>query len=319
MNNLFIGAAALAVVALVEGLYYLFTFVVERQREDLRRRLQTFSGSASGGRSLLRQGRLSADPTVDAFLQELPFMQRLGDLIEEAQVGGTAARLLVVSAALAAAGGVVGMILAKPLFAAILSVAGASGPIIRLLLVRQRRDQKLSEQLPSALDMISRSLRAGHALNSAFKLVATEMPGPLNVEFARAYEEQNLGVSFDRAVLQMVRRAPRNRDLKIFACSVIVQGETGGNLVEILEKLSETIRGRFQFYAKASALAAEGHLSGLVLGLLPVLTALGMTAINPKYIGLLLTSPLGKGILVYAFASWFFGILWLRQMAKVEL
>ncbi|HVR63984.1 MAG TPA: type II secretion system F family protein [Polyangia bacterium] len=319
MTNLLIGVGVLAVVALIEGLYYAVNFLTERQREELRRRLQTVAAGEGTGRLLMRQGRLAADPAIDAVLRELPIMQRLGDLMEEAQSSATVARLLVTSAALAAAGALVGLILRAPLAALVLGAAGAMCPTIRLRLARDRRDQKLTEQLPAALDMIARSLRAGHALTAAFKLVASEMPGPINVEFARAYEEQNLGVSFEKAVLQMVRRAPRNRDLKIFAVSVIIQGETGGNLVEILEKLADTIRGRFRFYEKAGALAAEGKLSGLVLGLLPIVTGGVMTLINSDYVGLLITSALGKGILLCAMASWFVGVLWLRQMAKVEL
>ena len=319
MTNLLIGVAVLAVVALIEGLYYAVNFITERQREELRRRLQTVAAGDGTGRLLMRQGRLAADPAIDAMLRELPILQRLGDLMEEAQSSSTVARLLVTSAALAAAGVLLGMILHQPLAALLFGAAGALGPTFRLRLVRDRRNQKLTEQLPAALDMIARSLRAGHALTAAFKLVATEMPGPINVEFARAYEEQNLGVSFEKAVLQMVRRAPRNRDLKIFAVSVIIQGETGGNLVEILEKLADTIRGRFRFYEKADALAAEGKLSGLVLGLLPIITGGLMTLVNSDYVGLLLTSRLGHTILGAAFASWFFGVLWLRQMAKVEL
>ena len=318
MTQFLIGAGALALVALFEGLYHAFTFFVERRREDLRRRLQAL-GDDRRGPSLLRTSRRSTVPFVDELLRDLPLVQRLETLIEQAEAGTTAARHLGVSALLAGAGAVAGLLLRGPMMAALFGALGAVVPTLWLGVLRDRRSAKLSEQLPGALDMMARSLRAGHALTASFKLVATEMPGPINLEFARAYEEQNLGMSFDKAVLQMAARAPGNRDVKIFAVSVIVQKQTGGNLVEILEKLAETIRGRYQFYGKLSALAAEGKLSGVVLGVLPVGTGVLMSLVNPKYATNLVADPAGRMFLMFAVISWFVGLLWLRAMGKVEL
>ncbi len=319
MNNLLIGAAVLAVVAFLEGVYYTFVFIKERHKEDLRRRLQALGTSDAGSHSLLRRGRLAASPFLDGLLSGVPVLQRLATLIEQSQQGGTVASLLTLSAGAAVIGGAGGAFLRGPALGVLLFAAGAVGPTLRLYIIRERRSAKLSQQLPAALDMMARSLRAGHTLPSAFRLVATEMAAPINLEFARAYEEQNLGVSFERAVLQMTARAPSNRDLKIFAVSVIVQKETGGNLVEILEKLAETIRGRYQFYGKVAALAAEGRLSGLVLGGLPGATAMILMVTRPDYLVTLVSTPLGRMILGYGVTSWLVGMLWLRQMAKVEL
>jgi tight adherence protein B len=319
MNNLLMGAAALAVVALFEGLYYALAFLSERKKEDLRRRLHALGGTERDRLSVLRAGRLSSNPTLDGVLASFPALERLGALIDEAQVGGTVAGLLAFSTAAALIGGVAGLFLRGPAIGALLFCVGAAAPTARLYLARESRSRKLSQQLPSALDMMARSLRAGHALTSAFKLVATEMPGPINLEFARAYEEQNLGLSFEHAVLQMTVRAHNNRDMKIFAVSVIVQKETGGNLVEILEKLAETIRSRYQFYGKLAALSAEGKLSGIVLGGLPIVIALMLMAVNHDYLLPLVTSPMGRAIVGYAIISWVFGLIWLRQMGKVEL
>jgi tight adherence protein B len=319
MKHLLIGVVALAVVALVEGIVHTINFFSERRREELRRRLQALGDGGGGGPSLLRRGRVSAIPFFDDLLRGIPLLERLETLLDQTQSGSTVVRLLVVSAVAAVAGGFVGLATRTPVLGVLLVAAGALGPTLRLYSLRERRSRKISEQLPSALDMMARSLRAGHALTSAFKLVATEMPSPINLEFARAYEEQNLGMSFERAVVQMTSRAPGNRDLKIFAVSVIVQKETGGNLVEILEKIADTIRQRYQFYGKLAALSAEGMISGVVLGVLPVATGLLMAIVNPSYSGILFSTQQGRFFLTYAVLSWMVGLIWLRQMGKVEL
>jgi len=318
MNNILIGAAALAMVALVEGLYYGLKFLSERQREDLERRLQAVGSGSEAWPTLLRAGRLSSNPVLGGLLEGMPLLDRMAALLEQAQVGGTVATQLLFSALLALAGAAAGLALRSPVMGALLFVVGGAIPTLRLFVARTRRSRKMSEQLPSALDMMARSLRAGHSLNSAFKLVAVEMPGPINLEFARAYEEQNLGVSFYRAVEQMTKRVPGNSDLNIFAVSVVVQKETGGNLVEMLEKLADTIRARYQFYGKLAALTAESQMSGYVLGALPIATALFLMFVNFQYVAVLVTNPMGRVILTYTMISWFVGLVWLRQMGKVE-
>jgi tight adherence protein B len=319
MNKVLIGVGALALVGLFEGAYHALTYFAERRREEVRRRVQTLAEGGARGPSLLRQRRRSSIGFIDELLREVSFLQRLETLIEQAESTTTVARHLLVSLVAAAVGVVAAIVLKKPALAPLLAAIGAAAPTLLLLAARDERDRKLSEQLPNALDMMARSLRAGHALPSAFKLVATEMPAPINMEFARAYEEQNLGMTFEKAVLQMVARTPRNRDFKIFAVSVIVQKQTGGNLVEIMEKLAETIRGRYQFYGKLKALAAEGKLSGMVLGALPIITGLVFSIVNPKYTSKLVLEPMGRLFLIYAVVTWFVGIIWLRRMGKVEL
>lgn len=319
MTNILIGAAALTVVALLESLYYAFVFFSQRRGEKLQRRLQPVAGEEGTQLlSLLRAGRLSTNPVLEELLEGVPLLNRMSLLLEQAQVGGTVARQLVISAMLALAGATIGVALRSAPIGGFLLLLGAALPTLRLLAARASRSRKISEQLPSALDMMARSLRAGHGLTSAFKLVASEMPAPINFDFARAYEQQNLGASFDQAVQDMTARAPSNRDLKIFAVSVIVQKETGGNLVEILEKLAQTIRTRFQFYGKLAALTAEGQASALVLGGLPIAMGLVLTFVNPLYVSVLVTTPMGRTILSYVVGSWFLGLIWLRQMGRVE-
>jgi tight adherence protein B len=319
MKQFLIALGALAVVALVEGLVHTVRFFSERKKEELRRRLQSLGDVDAGQFSLLREGKLSGLPFLNDLLRGVPVLERLEQLIDQSQVNLTVARLLALSGLAALAAGTLAAILAGPIAGLPIGLVASLAPTLVVFRIREKRSRKLSEQLPDALDMMSRSLRAGHALTSAFKLVATEMPQPVAIEFGRAFEEQNLGMSFERAVLQMTRRAPSNGDLKIFAVSVIIQKETGGNLVEILEKISETIRARYRFYGKLRALTAEGRVSGVVLGILPIVTGLALTVLNPRYLSALITHPIGRGFLLYAIVSWVIGLIWLRHMGKVEV
>jgi tight adherence protein B len=166
--------------------------------------------------------------------------------------------------------------------------------------------------------MMARSLRAGHAISGALELVATEMPRPVGLEFARVFEEQRLGLPLEEAIVHMTKRLPANRDVKIVAVSVIIQRETGGNMAEILTGIAETIRARYRFEGKLRGITAEGRASALVLGLLPLAFAALLQFIHPRYLDPLFDSPTGRLALGYAIVSWGLGLLVLHRMAKVE-
>jgi tight adherence protein B len=319
MHSLLVALLAFAAIFLLEAVFYSVRYLSDRRTEELKRRLQSLGTSQQGSFALLRQGKLSAVPALDALLRALPFTQRLESLLEQAEMGITVARLLTYCALAAGGAAIAGGLLGGTNLALFLAALGAGVPLLMVLVARERRNAKLSEQLPEALDMMARSLRAGHSLASAFKMVATELPAPINIEFGRAFEEQNLGMPFERAVIQMTKRAPNNRELKIFAVSVILQKETGGNLVEIAEGLAELVRQRYRFYGKLKTLTAEGRLSSYVLGALPILTGGFLAAANPSYISLLVTSRTGNFFLGYALLTWIVGFLWMRRMGKVTL
>jgi tight adherence protein B len=318
MKEILYGLAAVAIVALIEGLGHTFRFFSDKQGEELRRRLQSLGGVEAAGVTLLRQGRLAANSFIDSILRGIPLAERLELLIEQAQVDITVARLITYSAVAGLFATAIGMVMLGPALSPMMTVMGLLAPVFVVFLIRQQRSRKLSEQLPDALDMMSRSLRAGHALPSSFKLVATEMPAPVSIEFGRAFEEQNLGLAFERAVVQMTRRAPTNADLKLFAVSVIIQKETGGNLVEIIEKIAETIRSRYRFYGKLRALTAEARVSAWVIGALPFVAGFATFVVNPEYMSQLFTKPMGKLFLAYSLGSWVFGVFLLRKLAEVD-
>ncbi len=320
MRTLFVIALSLGLVVALEALYYGARSVFRRRSQELKRRLQALGQTGGGESNLLRRGRFASSPVLDSMLRAMPLARRTERFLESTDSQLSVAQLWGYSAALT--GGVLAATIALRLafLPMLILVAGAAlTPTVLLLVAADRRSRKLSEQLPEALDMMSRSLRAGHAISAALKMVATEMPEPVSVEFGRVFEEQRLGLALEQAILHMTLRAPRNRDLKIFAVSTIIQRETGGNLAELLAGIAETIRARYRFQGKLRALTAEGRASGLILALLPLVFVLVLQVLNPRYFVPLLTEPAGHAIVAYAFASWVAGILWLYRLTKVDL
>lgn len=322
MRTAFIIVLSLALVMALEAGFYAVRALLQRRSQELKRRLQALGGQEipASESNLLRAGRLAASPALDALLRRIPLARTTERLLEAADSRLTVARLWACSAALPVAVLLAAVALGLALLPVLLLVLGsAAAPTLLLVVGADRRSRKLSEQLPEALDMMARSLRAGHATSAAFQMVATEMPDPVSVEFGRAFEEQRLGLSLEQAILHMTARLPQNRDLKIFATSALIQRETGGNLAELLGGIAETIRARYRFQGKLRALTAEGRASGVILGLLPLGFVALIQLVNPGYFAPLWHQPAGHVILFGAVLSWCFGLVWLHRLTKVDL
>jgi tight adherence protein B len=310
---------SIALIAAIEGVLYARRYFSDRREHDLRRRLQSLVVSGADG-EIIRPGRFARSPRLDSALRSSAFARRVEALLEQADSGLTVAQVLGYSAGAAGGGLLLMLALRRGLPLALLALAiGLVVPFAALAVLRDRRGRRLSEQLPEALQMMARSLRAGHALATSFEVVATESPEPISIEFARAFEEQRLGLALDQVVLKMSQRSPGNGDLKIFAVSTIIQKETGGNLAEILDSIAATIRERYRFYGKLRALTAEGRVSGLIVGALPFLVALMLSFLNPGYISKLVDNPLGQMFLLYAVVSWLLGLAWMFQMTRIDV
>lgn len=166
-------------------------------------------------------------------------------------------------------------------------------PFFWLLYQRSTRLKVFGSQLPDALELIGRALRSGHSLAAGMQVVADEMPAPIADEFNKVYQEQNLGITIEDALRSMCERVP-NLDLRFFVTSVAIQRQTGGDLAEILDKISYVIRERFKILGQVQALTGEGRLSGVVLIGLPFFLLLVMLYMDPEYVKPLWTHPLGK-------------------------
>jgi tight adherence protein B len=191
-------------------------------------------------------------------------------------------------------------------------------PFVWVNLKRKRRIAKFNAQLPDALELLSRSLRAGHSLGSGFGLISEEMQDPLAKEFGRCFEEQNLGVSLEASLESMTRRIP-NLDLRFFATAVILQRTTGGDLAEILDKISRLVRARYRLAGQIQALTGEGRLSGIVLLALPPGLFTMMMFLNREYIMKLFSDPMGQWLLGGAIVMQLTGAFVIKKIIDIKV
>jgi tight adherence protein B len=305
----------LAVFLLVLAVYFIGE---DRREREKRRILVRLLPKDGGGRSRNRIER-RLDGAFERYLARYIDLRPLARLLDEADVEIPVGRLLFFSAAF----GIGGFLLAAVLFGSLLGMAaalavGLLAPVGYLYIRRQRRETALVSQLPDAVDMISRGLRAGQGLDAALMEVAHTFPEPAGSELKRIYEEMTMGLSFEAAVRSFEQRFTRVADVKMLCAALLIQRETGGNLTTILDNIAHTIRERFTFYRQVRALSAEGRLSAIILGCLPVAFGLITWVLRPDYVYMLFTHPTGKQALLVALVLEAFGFALMFRLAKVE-
>ena len=323
MTPLIIAVAAfVGVAALVGGVALVLRPEHASKVED---RLDLLTGSntpAAAKEGLLKQKSLLTQPLDSRSSFSETLLNRFGNfsrIFEQADTSLTMSRLLLISAVIGVAGAVLATVTGAP-FVLVPVLAGMAGclPLFWLLWRRKRRLKAFAVQLPDALEMLSRSLRSGQSLGAGFNMVADEMSAPIGVEFGRVFEEQNLGISLEESLDSLTDRIP-NLDLKFFATAIILQRQTGGDLAEILDKSGRRIRERLQIWGQVQALTGEGRLSGIVLMALPVALFLAVYYLNPDYIMLLFTDPLGKKMLAGAIFLQVMGALVIRKIVNIKV
>jgi tight adherence protein B len=238
---------------------------------------------------------------------------------EQAGVPAPGYRVVFSSLLLAGAMGVIcGGLLRNALIGVAAAALGLSIPYVRLSILRRRRMNTIEEQLPDAIDVIKRALRAGHPFNAAIKLVGDDMDGPIAQEFGLMFTDLNYGSDVRRALLGLLNRVPSVTVMALVTC-VLVQRETGGNLAEILDQIAKVVRGRFKLGRKIRSLSAEGKMSAWVLAMVPVGLVGLMSVSAPTYLPILLTDPLGHKLLYGAGTLGIIGVLWIRRIIRIEV
>jgi tight adherence protein B len=174
------------------------------------------------------------------------------------------------------------------------------------------------EQLPEAIDLIGRAIRAGHPLSAGLKMVSDESRDPVKSEFRQLFEEQRFGLPFEDSMYGMADRVPIV-DVRILITAILIQREVGGNLAEVLDNLSSVIRERFKIRRQLRVITAQGRLSGYILAALPIAVGLAIFLINRPYVMILFQHPVGKLLAVSAVFLQILGYLWIRKIVDIEI
>ena len=278
------------------------------------------------GRNVRRDS--SADMLLKQALQEqdkkslldrlTPQVFNLTKVFEQADVNIKPSALFGISVGLAALGGGASLWLAGVYVVPVGGLIFFTLPWVWLYTTRANRLKRFAGQLPDAMELVARALRAGHSLAAGMHVVAEEMPPPICKEFARVYDEQNLGISLEETLDSMCDRVP-NLDLRFFVTSVAIQRQTGGDLAEILDRIGHVIRERIKILGQVKALTAEGRLSGVVLIALPIGLFLMMMYMKPDYIELLWKDPLGVKMSVGAVVLMLIGAAAIKKIVDIKV
>jgi tight adherence protein B len=256
---------------------------------------------------------------IDNLLKRSNVAPKLHLMLEQANVPWTVNRFFFYSADLMVAGAVIGRwwvpVGAIGWFPGLL--LGAL-PLVWVVYKRSARTNRLIATLPEAVDIIARALRTGYSLPSSLVMVAEEMGDPLGPEFRRTSDELNYGLPFREALLNLVHRFPVN-DLHILVTAILVQKETGGNLAELLDKISEVLRARVHLQQKVRVHTAQGRISAAILVAMPFVLFAVLNIIRPGYTAPLFESDLGQKLVYGALVGMVLGILVIRRVIKIEV
>src|SRR5512132_1324104 len=239
--------------------------------------------------------------------------------LEQAGLPMKAGEFVALTAVCAVAGGVLGAFLLGNIFVALLiAVAASLIPYAWLLRARSQRQKKMAEQLADVLSILASSLRAGHSFLQALDQVANEIKDPSASEFHRVVSEIRLGRSVDDAMIEMAERIG-SEDMRWAVMAVNIQRQVGGNLAEVLDIVSNTVRERAYIHRQVRVLSAEGRISIGILAGLPFGIFCYLMLVNPEYVSILFTHPIGRILLLAGGALMAAGIYVMTRIVKIDV
>ena len=318
---IFFAMIFVAVVLLSQGLIVPVFGESRQMRKKLQSRLGDMEEESSeeSFSSLLRQKYLRELSPLERQLEDLPSMRNLARIISQAGHKFLAYRVVLLSVVLAIVAAIAAWVITRSIaMTAVSLLIAGSIPYMKINGDRTKRIQLFEEQLPDAIDMIKRALRAGHPFNGAIKLVAEEMDDPVAEEFGTTFADINYGNDGRRAMLGLLQRVP-SVTVMALVTSILVQRETGGNLAEILERISAVVRGRFKLQRKVKTLSAEGRMSAWILALVPLVLFAVIWTTSPDYLPMLLEDEAGQKMIIYGAISAMSGMYWIRNIIRIEV
>ena len=279
------------------------------------------SGAGAGSAPLLSVEDTSRGKFVLRLLTRFDLQTKLKALIEQAGLKWNVARLVHMCLAMFLGAYALGWLLLPPNMQLLAFVPGLIVGILPILYVIHKRSSRLwkfESQFPESLEFIARSMRAGHAFSVSLEMLHREFQEPLSGEFRRAFEEHNLGLPLDTALLKLAKRVPL-LDVHFFVSAVLLQKRTGGNLAEILDKLASVIRERFKLRGKIRAISAHGKMTGTALAMIPLGVGAMMFLVNRDYVTFFITDEMGNYMAIAAIVLQILGYLTIKKIVAIEV
>jgi tight adherence protein B len=283
-------------------------------------RIQDWSSSIEPEQlQILRKESLSEIPWLNDLLKRAKKLQAFRALHQQADCRAPLGMFVLAAVLLALSGLFMALSMRQTIvLALLLAVLLGAIPYVYLLWRKNQRLAMFERQLPDALELVSRALRAGHAFSVGLKMVGEEAADPIGKEFRQVFDEVSMGVSLPQALDNMAHRKD-SVDVRFFITSVLVQRETGGNLAEIIDSLAGLIRQRFELHLRVQALSAEGRISAVVLLGLPFVVGALLFTMNPDYMGLLFTDSTGRSLATVGGIMMIVGAVMMKRMVAIKV
>jgi tight adherence protein B len=318
---LFIVLMFVAVVLALEGAYTVWASKNSAEAKRVAARLRQLEGASE--ETPLTIERKEAEKRWhwldDGVIAGLPRGETLLAYMDTSGTGRSVGEMVIYSAILGGLGMLVPFMFAMPfVFSLLLGVLLAVVPWFVLAYHRSERIKLFERQIPEALDLMGRAMRAGHAFPTAVKMVGDEMADPIGKEFRILFDETNYGIPQNEALMRLADRVPVE-DLRYFVVAVMIQRESGGNLAELLDNIASIVRARLKLLGEVRTLSAEGRLSAWILGLLPFAVAVIVNIVNPKFMSVLWTDPAGLRMVGGALVMMALGVWWMRKIIQIRV
>lgn len=307
--------------ALLAAAYYVWVVPANQADQVLQTRIRELRARTAPRRAaasdIVRREQRGSFAVIGDFVAWVGVLRRLQEIIEQANLKYRAADVFALSIVIALVMYFLLGLFGLGMFALRLIIAGVVAliPVMYIMRVRNRRMSKFEQQLPDGIDLFNRSMKAGHNISSGLETVAAETFDPMRMEFKKVIEEMALGSPIEDALRNLGKRVPIV-DLKFFITGLILQRQTGANMVSVLDNLSLLIRERLNLHAKMEAATAQQRFSAGLLCAMPIVVGLGFWVLKPEYIRLLYTDDTGSKFLTYAIVSEIIGILVIRKIAS---
>jgi len=286
-------------------------------QRKIKQRLSTDGVSTAGPANL--SITMEEQATVPEFLATKPYIQRLRRKLSQGFPDTTLQKFLLIMGVLALFPILLGAMFSWNLIVMLIAtVVMGYSPLLVLNMQRAKRQRLVSEQLPEAMDFLSRVLRAGHSLSTGFQMMSEELPAPVATEFRRCYDQHSLGQPLEEGLREMVDRVD-STDFSFFGTAVLIQRQSGGDLSEVLSNISAMVRQRLRLAKQVRAKTAEGRFTGYIIVAFPAIMFGLCYFLNPDLYGLFFKTNTGLMMLGFAVVLQLLGLFMIKKITTLTV